>query len=164
MICGVKDFGHKANQLSIKYRPHIKSTREQEMRKHPRINLAVGAIFIFFLSMPSYGAAKPDPITSYDSDNDNTIDLAEISKVANDQFTNLESDNDGTLDAKEIGRKFPKKAFQKADPDKDGTLTKDEFIALVEALFTSADDDNAGTLDNREFKTKKGQALLSVLQ
>ena len=39
-----------------------------------------------------------------------------------------------------------------------------EYIALVEALFTSADDDNDGTLDNREFKTKKGQALLSVLQ
>ena len=134
------------------------------MRKPLHKNLALSAIFIFFLSIPSYGAAKLDPIASYDSDNDKTIDLAEISKVANDQFTNLESDNDGTLDAKEIGRKLPKKAFQKADPDKDGTLTKDEFIALIETMFNSADNDNDGTLDDQEFKTKKGQALLTVLQ
>ena len=134
------------------------------MKKYPHINLALGAIIIFFLSMPSYGAPRPDPIASYDSDNDNTIDLAEITKVANDQFAKLESDNDATLDAKEIGRKLSKKAFLKADPDKDATLSKEEFIALTEAMFASADDDNDGTLDDREFKTKKGQALLMLLQ
>ena len=56
------------------------------MKKNPYINLALGAMMIVIFVAPSYGAAKSDPITAYDSDNDKTIDLAEISKAANDQY------------------------------------------------------------------------------
>ena len=134
------------------------------MKKYPHVNLALRAIIIFFLSVPSYGAAKPDPITAYDSDNDKTIDLAEISKAANDQFTNLEVDHDGTLDAKELRGRLSAKDLKAADPDSDGTVSKDEFMAYVESIFKNVDSDNDGTIDAKEFNSKKGKALLRLIQ
>jgi len=134
------------------------------MKKNPYINLALSAMMTVIFSAPSYGAAKPDPITAYDSDNDKTIDLAEISKAANDQFTNLEIDHDGTLDAKELRGKLSAKDLKAADPDSDGTVSKDELITYVESLFKNVDSDNDGTIDAKEFKRKKGKALLRLIQ
>jgi Ca2+-binding EF-hand superfamily protein len=134
------------------------------MKKTPCINLALSAMVIVFFSARSYGAASPDPITAYDSDNDKTIDLAEISKAANDQFTNLEIDHDGTLDAKELRGKLSTRDLKEADPDSDGTVSKDEFMTYVESIFKNVDSDNDGTIDAKEFKSKKGKALLRLIR
>lgn len=134
------------------------------MKKNPYIYLALITMMTIIFSASSYGAAKPDPITAYDSDNDKTIDLAEISKAANDQFTNLEVDHDGTLDAKELRGRLSAKDLKAADPDSDGTVSKDEFMAYVESIFKNVDSDNDGTIDAKEFNSKKGKALLRLIQ
>ena len=45
------------------------------MKKNPYINLALSAMMTVIFSAPSYGAAKPDPITAYDSDNDKFYEI-----------------------------------------------------------------------------------------
>jgi hypothetical protein len=105
-------------------------------------------------------AARAVPI--FDTDNDGTVDLNEISKSAEEVFGRLEKDNDGTLDRKEIGGRVSKKDFAAADPDNDGTLSKDEFLAMIAGVFKDADGDNDGTLDEKELRSKKGRGLLRV--
>lgn len=101
-------------------------------------------------------------VAALDTDNDGTVDLAELNKSAEELFTRLETDNDGTIDRKEMQGRVTRKEFTAADPDNDGTLTKDEFLAMVAAMFKEADPDNDGTLDAAEFRSGKGKALLRV--
>jgi Ca2+-binding EF-hand superfamily protein len=109
-------------------------------------------------------AKKPAPVTALDTDNDGTVDLAELNKSAEALFARLEKDNDGTIEPKELQGRLSKKEFKTADPDNDGTLSKDEFLAAVSALFKDADPDNDGTLDEKEFSSKQGKALLRVVR
>ncbi|PWB79981.1 MAG: calcium-binding protein [Methylocystaceae bacterium] len=108
--------------------------------------------------------AAQSPIKTFDTDNDGTLDLAEVKKAASAVFDRLEKDNDATLDRKEVGSRIPKKEFIAADPDNDATLTKDEYLALVEKLFKQADPDNDGTLDAKELKSKAGRALVRLIR
>ncbi len=104
-------------------------------------------------------------LKTWDSDNDDTLDIAEVKKAAEAKFVSLEGDNDGTLDTKEMSStKIDKKTFKQADPDNDGTLTKDEFLTIVESRFKAADPDNDGTVSLTELKTKTGKALLRLLK
>lgn len=107
-------------------------------------------------------AKKAPPVEALDTDNDGTVDLAELKKSAEELFTKLEKDNDGTIEPKELQGRLSKTEFKAADPDNDGTLDKNEFLAAVESLFKAADPDSDGTLDAKEFKTKDGKALLRV--
>lgn len=127
--------------------------------------LALGAILLAVgVAAPATPALakKAPPVQALDTDNDGTVDLAELKKSAEELFTKLEKDNDGTIEPKELQARLSKKEFKAADPDNDGTLSKDEFLAAVEGLFKSADPDNDGTLDEKEFKSKEGKALLRV--
>ncbi|ATQ70499.1 MULTISPECIES: EF-hand domain-containing protein [Methylosinus] len=108
--------------------------------------------------------AGPSPIKTFDTDNDGTLDLAEVDKAAGATFDKLEKDSDKTLDQKEIGKRIGKKDFSAADPDEDGTITKDEYLAYAAALFKEADKDNEGTLDAKELKSKPGKALLQLMR
>lgn len=107
-------------------------------------------------------AKKAPPVEALDTDNDGTVDRAEVKKSAEELFTKLEKDRDGTIEPKELQGRLSKKEFKAADPDNDGTLDKNEFLAAVEGLFKAADPDNDGTLDAKEFKSKEGKALLRV--
>ncbi len=107
-------------------------------------------------------ARKASPVATLDTDNDFTVDPAEINKSAEALFAKLDKDNDGTIDPKELQGRLSKKEFKAADPDNDGTLSKDEFLAAVANLFKGADTDNDGTLDDKEFASKDGKALLRV--
>jgi Ca2+-binding EF-hand superfamily protein len=109
-------------------------------------------------------AKKPAPVAALDTDNDGTVDLAELNKSAEALFARLEKDNDGTIEPKELQGRLSKKEFKTADPDNDGTLSKDEFLAAVAALFKDADPDNDGTLDEKEFSSKQGKSLLRVVR
>jgi hypothetical protein len=116
-----------------------------------------------FTAMPA--AAKPaSPVKTYDTDNDKTLDIAEVKAAAGAAFDKLEKDNDGTVDRKEIGRRLSTKEFAAADPDHDKTLTKEEYLAVVEKLFKAADTDNDGTLSAKELHSKSGRALLRLMQ
>ncbi len=108
--------------------------------------------------------AAQSPVKTFDTDNDGTLDLAEVNKAAGAVFDKLEKDNDATLDRKEVGSRIAKKAFLAADPDNDSTLTKDEYLALVQKLFKQADVDNEGTLDAKELRSKAGLALLRLIR
>jgi Ca2+-binding EF-hand superfamily protein len=99
-----------------------------------------------------------------DSDNDGTVDLAEVKKAAGELFDKLNKDSDNTLDAKELKGHLSKKDLEAADPDKDGTLTKDEYLALVEMRFKAADPDNDGKLDAKELDSKAGKELVKLLK
>ena len=103
-------------------------------------------------------------IKMFDTDNDGTLDLAEVKKAASRLFAKLDRDHDGTLDRRELGARLSAREFAAADPDHDGTLTKDEYLSLVERRFNAANPDRDGTLDDKELNTRAGLALLRLLK
>src|SRR5438045_6295318 len=89
----------------------------------------------------------------FDTDNDGTLDLAEVKKAASALFAKLDRDHDGTLDKRELAGRLSARELAAADPDHDGTLTADEYLAVVEQRFNAANPDKDGTLDAKELNT-----------
>ncbi len=110
------------------------------------------------------GSRRINPIRMFDTDNDGTLDLAEVKKAASALFTRLDRDHDGTLDKRELAGRLSAKELAAADPDHDGTLTADEYLAVVEQRFNAANPDKDGTLDAKELNTREGRALLRLLR
>jgi Ca2+-binding EF-hand superfamily protein len=108
-------------------------------------------------------AAPALAATSFDTDNDGTVDIDEAKKAGSALFDKLDTDKDGTLDLKELKGRLTQKELAEADPDKDGTLSKDEYLAVVEKRFKAADPDNDGTVSATEFKTAAGRSLGKLL-
>jgi Ca2+-binding EF-hand superfamily protein len=116
-------------------------------------------------SGPALAASRRvNPIKLFDTDNDGTLDLAEVKKAASAAFAKLDPDHDGTLDARELRGRLSAKELAAADPDHDGTLTLNEYLAVVEQRFNAANPDKDGTLDSRELSSASGRALLRLLQ
>ena len=113
---------------------------------------------------PGLAASRSNPIKMFDTDNDGTLDLAEVKKAASALFAKLDRDHDGTLDRRELAGRLSAGELAAADPDHDGTLTVDEYLAVVEQRFNAANPDKDGTLDARELNTRAGQALLRLLK
>ena len=105
-----------------------------------------------------------DAVKMFDTDNDATLDLAEVKKAATAVFAKLDRDHDGTIDARELAGRLSAKELAAADPDHDGTLTLDEYLAVVEKRFAAADPDRDGTLEAKELKSAAGRALLRLLK
>jgi Ca2+-binding EF-hand superfamily protein len=126
-------------------------------------SLAVGTLLAAVLPVAAKSRGS-NLIRMLDTDNDETVDLAEAKKAASALFDKLERDKDGALDKRELARRLSAKEFAAADPDHDGTLTKDEYLAVVEQRFSAADPDHDGTLDARELTTAAGRALLRLLR
>lgn len=59
------------------------------------------ALTIALLSGPAWSAAG-NAVKLFDTDNDGTLDLAEVKKAAAALFAKLDPDHDGTLDAREL--------------------------------------------------------------
>ena len=117
------------------------------------------------ISGPAFAATRGvSPVKMLDTDNDGTVDLAEVKKAASAVFAKLDPDHDGTLDARELRGRLTAKELAAADPDHDGTLTQDEYLAVVEQRFKAADPDNDGTLDAKELASPAGRALLRLLK
>jgi len=110
------------------------------------------------------GPRNVSPVKMFDTDNDGTLDLAEVKKAASDLFAKLDRDHDGTLDKRELKGRLSAKELAAADPDHDGTLTADEYLAVVEQRFNAADPDKDATLDAKELSSKAGKALLRLLK
>jgi Ca2+-binding EF-hand superfamily protein len=115
-------------------------------------------------SLPALAASRTNPVKMFDTDNDGTLDLAEVKKAASTFFAKLDRDHDGTLDKRELAGRLTAKELDAGDPDHDGTLTAEEYLAVVEQRFKAADPDNDGTLDAKELNTRAGQALLRLLR
>ena len=116
-------------------------------------------------SEPALAASRgANPIKLFDTDNDGTLDLAEVKKAASALFAKLDPDHDGTLDARELRGRLSAKELAAADPDHDGTLTLDEYLAVVEQRFNAANPDKDGTLDAKELSSPAGRALLRLLK
>jgi Ca2+-binding EF-hand superfamily protein len=126
--------------------------------------LTLAAATLAGQSFPALAASAVNPIKIFDTDNDGTLDLAEVKKAALALFAKLDRDHDGTLDRRELAGRLSAKELAAADPDHDGTLTADEYLAVVERRFNAADPDRDGTLDARELNTRAGQALLRLLK
>jgi Ca2+-binding EF-hand superfamily protein len=107
---------------------------------------------------------RSDPIRMFDTDNDGTLDLAEVKKAASAMFARLDRDHDGTLDKRELAGRLSARELAAADPDHDGTLMADEYLAVVEQRFNAANPDKDGTLDAMELNTGAGRALLRLLR
>jgi Ca2+-binding EF-hand superfamily protein len=107
---------------------------------------------------------RADPIRMFDTDNDGTLDLAEVKKAASTLFAKLDRNHDGTLDKRELAGRLTAKELDAADPDHDGTLTEDEYLAIVEQRFSAVNPDKDGTLDAKELNTRAGRALLRLLR
>jgi Ca2+-binding EF-hand superfamily protein len=110
------------------------------------------------------GSRRVDPVRMFDTDNDGTLDLAEVKKAASALFAKLDRDHDGTLDKRELAGRLSARELAAADPDHDGTLTADEYLAVVEQRFNAANPDKDGTLDAKELNTAAGRALLRLLR
>jgi len=121
------------------------------------------ALTLAGLSGPAWSASG-SAVKMFDTDNDGTLDLAEVKKAATALFAKLDPDHDGTLDMRELRGRLTAKELAAADPDHDGTLTLDEYLSVVEQRFKAADPDNDGTLDAKELRSRKGQALLRLLR
>lgn len=114
--------------------------------------------------LPALAASRVNPIKMFDTDNDGTLDLAEVKKAASGLFAKLDRDHDGTLDKRELAGRLTARELDAADPDHDGTLTVEEYLAVVEQRFKAADPDKDGTLDAKELNSRAGQALLRLLR
>jgi Ca2+-binding EF-hand superfamily protein len=110
------------------------------------------------------GSPRADLVKMFDTDNDGTLDLAEVKKAASGLFAKLDRDHDGTLDKRELAGRLSAKELAAADPDHDGTLTVDEYLAVVEQHFNAADTDKDGTLDAKELNSAAGRALLRLMK
>jgi hypothetical protein len=121
------------------------------------------AVAVPLLCAPAHAAPR-NAVQMFDTDNDGTLDLAEVKKTAAALFAKLDPDKDGTLDTRELRGRLTAKELAAADPDKDGTLTLDEYLAVVEQRFNAANPDKDGTLDAKELKSRAGQALLRLLK
>jgi Ca2+-binding EF-hand superfamily protein len=120
---------------------------------------------LFGGSLPAVaGSRRVNPVRMYDTDNDGTLDLAEVKKPASALFTRLDRDHDGTVDRRELAGRLSARELAAADPDNDGTLTEDEYLAVVEQRFNAADPDKDGTLDAKELNSGAGRALLRLLR
>ncbi len=111
--------------------------------------------------------AKPraaDPVKTFDTNNDRTLDVNEVKKAASTLFDRIDRDHDGTLDLRELAGRLNRRELAAADPDHDGTLTKDEYLAVVQQRFQAADPDKDGTLDGKEIASRAGRNLLRMLQ
>jgi Ca2+-binding EF-hand superfamily protein len=116
-------------------------------------------------SLPAVaGSRRVNPVRMYDTDNDGTLDLAEVKKPASALFTRLDRDHDGTVDRRELAGRLSARELAAADPDHDGTLTEDEYLAVVEQRFNAANPDKDGTLDAKELNSGAGRALLRLLR
>lgn len=125
----------------------------------------VAALAAAALAEPAFAAGRrANPIKMFDTDNDGTLDLAEVKKAASALFAKLDRDRDGTLDRRELAGRLSARELAAADPDHDGTLTSDEYLAVVEQRFNAANPDKDGTLDVKELNTPAGQALLRLLK
>ena len=120
----------------------------------------VGAPFL----VSTAAFAEQSPVKALDTDNDGTLDLAEVTKAAEAVFDRLNKDHDDTLDRKELGSRLTAQEFAAADPDKDSTLTKEEYVALATKLFKQADVDSDGKLEAKELNSKAGCALLRLIR
>jgi len=132
------------------------------MIARPFVGLMLAAAVTF--SGPALAKDRANPVKMFDSDNDGTLDLAEVKKAASATFTKLNPDGDGTLDARELRGRLTAKELAAADPDHDGTLTLDEYLAVVEQRFNAANPDKDGTLDAKELGSPAGRALLRLLK
>ena len=126
------------------------------------VGLALAATVAF--SGPALAKDRANPINMFDTDNDGTLDLAEVKKAASAMFAKLDPDRDGTLDARELRGRLSAKELAAADPDHDGTLTLDEYLAVVEQRFNAANPDKDGTLDAKELRSPAGRALLRLMK
>jgi Ca2+-binding EF-hand superfamily protein len=130
------------------------------------------SVLLTFASATLFGGSSPaaaasrraDPIRLFDTDNDGTLDLAEVKKAASALFAKLDRDHDGTLDKRELAGRLSAKELDAADSDHDGTLTEDEYLAVVEQRFNAANPDKDGTLDAKELNTSAGRTLLRLLR
>jgi Ca2+-binding EF-hand superfamily protein len=132
------------------------------MISHRSIVLALAGLLLGgpVLSAP----VGKDAVKMFDTDNDGTLDLAEVKKAASALFAKLDADHEGTLDARELRGRVTPKELAAGDPDHDGTLTLDEYLAVVEQRFKAADPDKDGTLDAKELRSPAGRALLRLLR
>ncbi len=121
------------------------------------------AFTLAVLSGPAWSASG-GAVKMFDTDNDGTLDLAEVKTAASALFAKLDPDHDGTLDTRELRGRLTTKELATADPDHDGTLTLDEYLSVVEQRFKAADPDNDGTLDAKELKSRAGRTLLRLLR
>jgi len=132
-------------------------------RRSVLLTLAIATLFGG--SLPAIaGSRRVNPIRMFDTDNDGTLDGAEVKKAASALFARLDRDRDGTLDKRELAGRLNARELAAADPDHDGTLTANEYLAVVEQRFNAANPDRDGTLDAKELSTGAGRALLRLLR
>lgn len=129
-----------------------------------RGSIALALALTIALSAGPAWSASGNAVKLFDTDNDGTLDLAEVKKVAAAMFAKLDPDRDGTLDARELRGRLSAKELAAADPDRDGTLTLDEYLSVVEQRFNAANPDRDGTLDAKELNSRAGRSLLRLLR
>ncbi|NUR13902.1 MAG: calcium-binding protein, partial [Bradyrhizobium sp.] len=76
------------------------------------------ALTIALSSGPAWPASG-NAVKLFDTDNDGTLDLAEVKKAAAALFAKLDPDHDGTLDARDLRGRLTANDLAAADPDRE---------------------------------------------
>ena len=93
------------------------------MTSRRSVVLALAVTALSAASGPGFARARRlNAIRMFDTDNDGTVDLAEVKKAASALFARLDRDHDGTLDRRELAGRLSRRELAAADPDRDGTL------------------------------------------
>jgi Ca2+-binding EF-hand superfamily protein len=109
-------------------------------------------------------ACAGSAINAMDSDNDGTLDMAEVETAGATIFAALDKEKEGTLDAGELAGRLSAGELQDLDSNRSGTLDRNEYSKAVAIRFRNADAGGNGTLDAREVATPDGAALLKLVQ
>src|SRR2546430_889446 len=117
-----------------------------------QIVLMGAAATLVAASLPAVAAFGADAVKMFDTDNDGTLDLAEVRKAASNLFAKLDRDHDGTLDKRELAGRLSAKGLAAADPDRDGRLTLDEYFTGVGRAFNHPNTDKDGTSEGQELR------------
>jgi hypothetical protein len=126
-------------------------------RKAPAATAGLCVLGAVLCGVSLAASSDGDVVSKYDTDNDKTLDLAEVKAAASAHFDKLNKDGDGTLENQEVKGLIGPSAFKAADTDHDGTLSKDEYLALVEKLSTGRCESRRNAeRDRTEIKERAG--------
>ena len=143
----------------------VRKTGGRPMISRRSILLTLAVATISGGSWPVFaGSRQRTPIQMFDTDNDGTLDLAEVKRAASALFARLDRDHDGTLDKRELAGRLSPKEFDAADQDHDGTLKSERVPRCRRAALQCGKSGQGRHLGCQGIKHQRRAGTLEITQ